>query len=155
MKTHVKDRGFRRIMADLDQLKGMSVLVGWLGVPAIASYMLFNEKGVENAGTNHDIVIPERPVMAQTYDRTEADYVKLLRDGQADIYAGRATPRQIMNELGVRARGDLQKAIRDFDDPGNAESTIAKKGVDNPLIDTGAAMQAVNFEVVRDRRRGG
>jgi hypothetical protein len=47
-------------------------------------------------------------------------------------------------------RGDLQSAIRDGDHAPNSESTIAAKGSNQPLIDTGQMLQSV-----RVAREGG
>jgi hypothetical protein len=38
--------------------------------------------------------------------------------------------------IGNVARDDIKKTIKDMKEPGNAPSTIAKKGFDDPLIET-------------------
>lgn len=55
---------------------------------------------------------------------------------------------QIMNAMGVKMAEDIQQSIVGWTDPANAESTIAKKGFNKPLIDTGVMQRAVDFEVI-------
>lgn len=44
-------------------------------------------------------------------------------------------------------KGQLQQSIRDTNSPPLAESTIARKGFDKPLIDTAHMFNSVDFEV--------
>lgn len=49
--------------------------------------------------------------------------------------------------MGERIKDQLQQSIRDFSDPGLAESTIKKKGFDKPLIDTSHMINSVDYEI--------
>lgn len=42
-----------------------------------------------------------------------------------------------LTPLENRAASDMKRAVREFNDPGNADSTIKKKGYDDPLIGDG------------------
>lgn len=50
---------------------------------------------------------------------------------------------QALQVVGEDIAGALAKSIRDFTDPPNAPSTIAKKGFDKPLIDTGHMVASI------------
>ena len=52
-----------------------------------------------------------------------------------------------LGRLGALVRDQLQESIREFSDPANAKSTIAKKGFDKPLVDSSHMMNSVDFEV--------
>ncbi|WP_347558571.1 hypothetical protein [Robbsia sp. KACC 23696] len=52
-----------------------------------------------------------------------------------------------LDRFGARVAGQLRKSIRDFNDPPNAKSTIAKKGFDDPLIESGHMLNSVDHEV--------
>ena len=51
------------------------------------------------------------------------------------------------NEVGAWAADILQQRIVDLKEPPNSPATIALKGSDNPLVDTGHMRQAVTWEV--------
>lgn len=63
-----------------------------------------------------------------------------------------AAPNRRFSSLGLMAKGLVQDEIVNGDFAPNAESTIQKKGSEQPLIDTGTMRQSVNFVI---KRRGG
>lgn len=54
---------------------------------------------------------------------------------------------QALGLMGEDIKGALQQSIIDFRDPSNAESTIAIKGFNKPLIDTGQMKDSVTYGV--------
>jgi len=56
-------------------------------------------------------------------------------------------PEDHLNRVGVVAVGEVQEQIRRGDYKPNAESTIARKGSDKPLIDKGRLIQSISYEV--------
>lgn len=52
-----------------------------------------------------------------------------------------------LNLLGEGIKGELQSAIRHFDDPPLKQSTIDRKGFTKPLIETGHMLNSVDYEV--------
>jgi hypothetical protein len=52
-----------------------------------------------------------------------------------------------LERLGKHVEEQLQESIRDFSDPGNAKSTIAKKGFDKPLVDSAHMQNSTGSEV--------
>lgn len=49
--------------------------------------------------------------------------------------------------VGEGIKGQLQQSIRDLKSPPNAPSTIARKGFDDPLIESAHMLNSVDFEV--------
>lgn len=52
-----------------------------------------------------------------------------------------------MGQMGAGIKGELQQAIVNFTTPANAPSTIARKGFDAPLRDSGDMLKSVDFKV--------
>lgn len=49
--------------------------------------------------------------------------------------------------VGMGIKDQLTQSIVDFSSPGNAPSTIAHKGFDKPLVDTGQMQRAPDFDL--------
>lgn len=49
--------------------------------------------------------------------------------------------------MGEEINGELIESIRNFSDPPNAPSTIAKKGVDNPLVDSSTMLRSTTWRI--------
>lgn len=103
------------------------------------NYGTFNEDG--------SVHIPPRPFLDIGGMRAVEDtkvmrknLFRKVRDGQLDMD-------KAADMIGARAAAVMKNTIRDFDDPPNAPSTIAKKKTDNPLVDTGLMMQSVTWDV--------
>ena len=79
-----------------------------------------------------------------------ADKINAFLKGQLKLLAqGRTTAEGILKAIGVFQKGLIQEKIKSGDFEPNAPSTIAKKGSDKPLIDTGTMRQSVNFAVTK------
>lgn len=52
-----------------------------------------------------------------------------------------------LGQLGQMVKDQLQESIREFSDPANAKSTIAKKGFDKPLVESSHMLNSVDSEV--------
>ena len=99
---------------------------------------IFNNFGTET--------IPERPFMDNALLSNEKKYKREMKKAAAKIMKGQLNTGVVMNRLGILAKGDIQTEIRDLKDPENAQSTIDKKGSDNPLVDTGEMGNSVEYQ---------
>ncbi|KAA0089359.1 hypothetical protein CIW54_07800 [Paraburkholderia sp. T12-10] len=92
----------------------------------------------------YTVTTPARPffrgMIAAHKGEWGTDLGKIIKD--ADYDSGVA-----LGRLGSLVRDQLQESIREFSDPANAKSTIAKKGFDKPLVDSSHMMNSVDFEV--------
>lgn len=112
----------------------------------------FKEGGTYTDGTSVPMVaaiqefgapamnIPPRPYFRGMIDAGKEhwgdDLEKILKAKDYDV-------KESLELLGERMVGELQQSIRDFTDPKNSASTIAQKGFDKPLIDTGHLLDSV------------
>jgi hypothetical protein len=91
--------------------------------------------------------IPERSFLRSTMNAKRKKYLADIAKIADGAIQGKRDARDGMRLLGRQAEGDVKKSIRDLKDPPNAPSTIAqKKGVDNPLIDTGQMLNSVRWK---------
>lgn len=95
--------------------------------------------------------IPPRPFLRNTARKQRKEWRKLFLEGKRQ---GRSTE-QVLKVIGARMAGDIRKAISNFTDPPNAPSTIAKKGKDSPLRDTGTLVNSISWEYTDDIRNRG
>lgn len=68
-------------------------------------------------------------------------------DMAAIIRANGFDAAKVLGLMGVRIKGQIQQSIVDLVSPPLAKSTIARKGFDKPLIETGHMLNSVDYEV--------
>lgn len=56
-------------------------------------------------------------------------------------------PKKVMGLIGEHMRGQIVQSINTWTDPPNAPYTVAMKGFNKPLVDTGQLMRSISFEV--------
>lgn len=105
---------------------------------SVAMVAALNEYGVPSHGQ------PPRPFFRNMIAEKSSEWPQavagLLKDNDYD--ASRA-----LKVAGAAIAGQLRQSIVDLVSPPLAQSTIARKGFTKPLIDTGAMLQSVDFEV--------
>ena len=137
-----------KFYAEIEKLKKLQVRVGFQQGTAqeedgtdICDVAMWNELGTSST--------PSRPFLAMSVD-DNADKINAFLKGQLKLLAqGRTTAEGILKDIGVFQKGLIQEKIKSGDFEPNAPSTIAKKGSDKPLIDTGTMRQSVNFAVTK------
>lgn len=131
------------VLADIGKKMHGSVSVGFLagatypesGIP-VAQVAFWNEYGTTNT--------PSRPFFRTMIARESPGWGLLIARAAKHYEYNAATVLQFM---GTKIAEELQQSIRGWDTPGNAPSTIAEKGFDNPLLRTGHMQNSVDFEV--------
>lgn len=137
-----------KFYAEIEKLKKLQVRVGFQQGTAqeedgtdICDVAMWNELGTSST--------PSRPFLAMSVD-DNADKINAFLKAQLKLLAqGRTTAEGILKAIGVFQKGLIQEKIKSGDFEPNAPSTIAKKGSDKPLIDTGTMRQSVNFAVTK------
>ncbi len=127
----------------------------WRDVPNSAllddgSTMVFLAKGKSGMGETkpHEIVILARPFIRSTVDDNRERYAEMMSKFWQQIMDGEIGIQQALELVGNQVEGDVKATMVALKTPGNAPSTIRKKkGVDNPLIDTGAMLNSVRWAV--------
>lgn len=157
--TQRYDLGEDRIRRTIAEMKktpgGPHVQVGFLdasklhdqasettGKPVtVVEVALANEFGTDT--------IPERPFMRTSAKELAPRMKALGAQLIAAVIAGRMTVDQALDRLGLTAQTAIKKTIDDWKIPPNSPSTIARKGADNPLVDTGQMRNSVQYVKVK------
>ncbi len=87
---------------------------------------------------------PPRPFFRTTIAKESPTWGDKL--GKA-VVATNYDGQKALGLLGQSMRDDIESSIAQWTSPGNAPSTIAAKGFDKPLVDTGVMQRAVDYEV--------
>lgn len=87
--------------------------------------------------------VPERPFFRNAIHEMKEEIPKILKS-RLDAKDPVVTE-QTAALLGAYATGEIQKSITDLKQPPNADSTIKRKGSENPLMDTGFMRQSVTW----------
>lgn len=95
------------------------------------------------------ITIPERSFMRATTKEKRKEIKALRNKLLKKVQAGEISTEQALGLLGDFVRDLIQQKIVSLKSPANADSTVAKKGSSNPLIDTGQLRNSITFEVNR------
>lgn len=95
--------------------------------------------------------IPQRDYMTPGAVAAMGDTAEIRKLGVMAINNGKATATQVLEKMGPFAEAAQKRVIAEFTDPPNAPSTIARKGDDNPLEDTGMLRNSVTY-VVRSKQ---
>lgn len=101
---------------------------------------------VNNFGSA-DGLIPPRPVLQPAVEKGAPQYQRLAEVMIPKVLSGQMEMRMLLEQMGTLAEGHVKQEITDLRIPPNAASTIASKGSDNPLIDTGAFRQSIRYVV--------
>lgn len=118
--------------------KGAGVYEDGLTIATIAA--------VNNFGSA-DGVIPPRPFLAPAIEKGAPQYRRLTEVMLPKVLSGEMEMRTMLEMMGNLAEGHVKQEITDLKIPPNAASTIAAKGSDNPLIDTGNLRQSIRYVI--------
>lgn len=130
-------------LEDLDGVFSLSVGVmdGATNVETgaqVAEYAIYNEFGTKR--------IPARPAMRATLDANADRYV----DGLGNMLISGTDPETALDTLAQVVEGDIKRNIAEWQSPPNAPATVARKGFNAPLKETGAYEQAITSRVDKE-----
>lgn len=144
--------GKQRVAAQLAALGKMDVLVGIPEEKASRNAPDVNNAELMYIHTNGSPMkrIPARPVIEPAIEANRPAIVNELQQAMAAVLA--EDPAQALQHLNAAGMVGRNASIRWFTDPRNgwppnAPSTIARKGSDQPLIDTGQLRRAITYVV--------
>lgn len=93
--------------------------------------------------------IPARPFIRKTFIDYQKKYERYIRVGINEIIYKDGTGRRLLSKLGRTAVSDIRETTRRMYKPGNAPVTIEnKKGVNNPLVDTGLLQKKITYKII-------
>ena len=131
------------LSAALSKYKDMnaSVRVGVLenatypdGTP-VAMVAFWNEYGTRTS--------PVRAFFRTTVSEQKKNWVLSVQN----LMKMHNNPQQVMGLIGVHMQEQIVQSINTWSDPPNSAYTIAKKGFDKPLVETGLLMRSIKSEV--------
>lgn len=135
------DRGWKNIKRAMNKMDGRSIHVGHIaGICSSELVMIaiWNHFGTRRNGKRH---IPARRFhqFALTRSRAKAygrngPITTAFKSYHLAASFGAANTNAALQEIGGWFKNQIQDAIRDFSTPANAESTVAQKGFNDPLI---------------------
>lgn len=134
----------KRYFAELEKLAKLEVQVGFQegesgeGGVSLAEIAAYNELGTST--------IPTRPFMRQSFEN-HGDEIQAACDQVNANLSNGGTAESALQELGVFVKGLVQSEIVSGGFTPNAPYTVAQKGSDTPLIDSGRMRQSVNFVI--------
>lgn len=133
--------------ATLEGLDGFEGKVGWFetahypdGTP-VAYVATIHEFGTSKT--------PARPFMRPAVQDHGAEWIESLAQGVAASLRGGPSPEQVLEVVTLQAAGDVAQKIQAVTSPALSPVTIARKGHDKPLVDTGQMLQSVTGKVER------
>lgn len=109
---------------------------------------LTHEFGSEKKG------IPSRSWLRGGIDAYEAQWQVLRLNLVRAVDAGKLTVEQALHILGQQAVADIKTHIRARIPPPLKPATIARKGSDLPLVDSGQFINSITYRVVMGGKRG-
>jgi hypothetical protein len=121
--------------------KGNSV-----GVP-VAKIARIMEFGAEIERSDTTIIIPSRPFMRGAWSAFRAARKQVQTKMAKQLIEKKITSDQYLAQIGLLLEGFIAKSIKNGGWQKNADPTVAKKGFDKPLIDTGHMLKTVNSKV--------
>lgn len=144
-----KDLGWKQIQRELKKIDGYQVTSGIQKDSGsnLALIAAVNEFGSTVKG------IPSRPAFRSAIDKNQQFFSNFIK---ATLKKAILKNRNAMNGLrliGVFMTSEIQKSIRDDGWTPNDPKTIARKGSDHPLIDTGRTIGSVHHKIEKGRKR--
>ena len=141
-----KDLGWKKLCNGYLALNGKTIKAGVLkgagsykGV-SIAQVAKWNEYGTDNGR------IPSRPFIAIATDESRGWQSEVKTE--IGSITSSADANRALKTIGKKMKEDIKKIIGDRSKlRPNAPSTIARKGFDAPLLDTGKLEESINYEV--------
>lgn len=135
----LKDIDLTGLIERMKQLDGAVVKTG------IQSGSPHLQKAIWNdGGTSH---IPERPFVSEFGDRHDGDIDDASSDAVKSTVINKRAPRSALNSMGNKLADQMRQDADDWTSPPNAKSTIAQKGKDDPLDETGAMIADIRSKV--------
>lgn len=116
------------------------------------SRFLRNGQGYMETGKTgaHKITIPERSFLRSTFKEKGKEWSELTIKGIHKQIASNGDISIVLNFVGERMMGDVQRKIESGIAPANAPSTVRKKKSSKTLMDSGNLLQSITYEV-RDK----
>lgn len=144
--SNTAQQGLRDLANAIDSISQKNVYIGVIGNNAGREGELNNAQlmAIHEFGTEH---IPERAPIRKTMAKNGENYGGMFEKAIMGVLEGNSDADLILNRIGAQVAGDVVGEIQSGVGPELSPSTIKRKGSDRPLIDTGALVQSISYEV--------
>ena len=160
------DRGARALAESLRALGKARVRVGVLADAPKKTGTRTGKRGrqIQQAATLAEVAaahefgtdkIPQRSFIRATVDLKAAVIAAEQEKLAAQVMDSKITPEVAMERLGAAVQGMVQTRIAEGIGPALAPATVARKGSDKPLVDTGQLRSSVTYQVLQGGTGGG
>lgn len=101
----------------------------------VAQVAFWNEYGTATT--------PSRPFFRYTVNENRKNWVLSVKN----LMKMHNDPQKVMGLMGEHIKGQIVQSIVTWSDPPNAPYTVAKKGFQKPLIDSGQMSRSISWEL--------
>lgn len=152
MRVRIDKRAWKALERRLSAVDQARVKVGVVGAAAEADHgdgistgelAAIHEFGAPGAN------IPERSFIRRTFLTKRTEIAAVCAKLAKGIVAGKIEPERALNVLGAFCSTEVKKTITEGAGvpPPLQPETIARKGSDRPLVDTGRLLNAISWEL--------
>lgn len=138
--------------ARLKKLRGVRLLVGYpADESGVANPHYENGESIIDVAiaNNYGLGVPRRAFFEAAREPIQMLFEASLKRAMPEINRGEVDFNKFLDVVGVKAEHEVRRSIRDGNWSPNSPATVARKGSDRPLIDTGAMVQNVTH-IVKD-----
>lgn len=142
-----KDQGYKALLVRAQDLKGSQIAVG---ITAAKGAKPHGKTTILDIATWHEFgttTIPERSFLRAWFDENQEQAKVWVERVTKLVVEGRLTKEKALMLLGTKFVGEIQARIANRIPPPLAPETIARKGSDVPLIDTGQLRSSITYVV--------
>ena len=145
VKTKIDKRGLKKLERFIQHLDD-SVEVGFFGGTPHPKNRGSNTIAEVAAINEYGLGVPKRPFFDATFQEHQ-NYKRHLQTASKLLITGKLSKSKVFKDIGEAVKGDIQSMIADNDFQPNHPSTIARKGEDDPLSETGAMERDVSYRI--------
>ena len=153
------DRGFDLLKKALEaaRARGSYVKAGVIGTGATENRHSGGGTGATNVliAAVHEFGspehgIPERAPIRTSFEAHRGEYLEMLRSVVKSVYQLKGGLEPGLGRIGAKMAADIKRGITSGPGlpPPLAPETVARKGSDRPLVDTGQYVNSITWEVV-------
>lgn len=115
--------------------------------PKMRAYL--HSIGVHLKSSTTQIVIPERSFLRAGYDQNRDEVLKKAESVLPDVLAGTLSEQQYFELVGIMLRDSIKEYAVDLSSPPKKPWPTRDPAKNNPLIETGAMVNGIEYEVER------
>lgn len=115
--------------------------------PKMRAYL--HSIGVHLKKSTTEIVIPERSFLRAGFDENRDEVLKTAEKVLPDVLIGTMSEEQYLELVGMTLRDAIKDYAVDLKDPPKKPWPTRDPAKDNPLVETGAMINGIEFEIER------